>query len=61
VRRRECRQRLRRRLCFGLRPALRPNAPHQARRRAALRPQPETEQCKNNQMPDHKKGTFQTR
>jgi hypothetical protein len=38
----------------GLRWAL--NAPHKTRRRAPLRPQPETEEGKNNQMPKHKKG-----
>ena len=43
----------------GLRYAL--SAPHQARRRAPLRPQPETEPCKNNQMQNHEKGTLLTR
>ena len=43
----------------GLRYTL--NAPHKPRRRVPLRPQPETEQSKNNQMPKHKKGTFLTR
>src|ERR1035437_8783454 len=37
------------------------NARHKPRRRVPLRPQPETEQSKNKQMPKHKKGTFLTR
>ena len=43
----------------GLRCTL--NAPRKTRRRVPLRPQPEIEQNKINQMQNHKKGTFLSR